>query len=93
MRGLVSEDEKYVQVNEFMSIEKKTQIEEFLKNRQETHSTITRTSDSGVGSWSRASTEWGSEEGAGGNIRCLMYGYFFFLFPHLKAGFADTAGT
>ena len=84
MRGLVSEDGKYVQVNEFMSIEKKTQVEEFLKNRQETHSTITRTSDSGVGSWSRASTEWGPEEGAGGNIRCLMYGYMsencFFCF-------------
>lgn len=49
-------------------------MEEFLENLQETYSTITRTSDSGVGTWSSASTECGSEEGAEGNIRSCMHG-------------------
>ena len=74
-RGLVSEDGKdFAQVKKFMPFERKIRVEEFLENLQETFSTITRTSDSGVGTWSSASTECGSEEGAEGNIRCCMHG-------------------
>ena len=74
-RGLVSEDGKdFAQVKKFMPFERKIRVEEFLENLQETFSTITRTSDSGVGTWSSASTECGSEEGAEGHIRCCMHG-------------------
>ena len=49
MQGLVSEDGKdFAQVRKFMSFAEKIRVEEFLENRQETNSTITRTSDSGV---------------------------------------------
>lgn len=76
MQGLVSEDgEDFAQVRKFMSFAEKIRVEEFLENRQETNSTITRTSDSGVGTWSPAPTECRSEEGAEGNIRSRMHGY------------------
>ena len=75
MRGLVSEDGKdFPQVKKLMSFATKYRVEEFLGNHQETHSTITRTFDSGVGTWSPAPTECGSEEGARGNIRSRMHG-------------------
>ena len=75
MQGLVSEDGKdFAQVKKFMSVERKIRVEEFLKNLQETSCRITRTSESGVGTWSSASTERGSEEGTEGNIRCCMHG-------------------
>nr|XP_058946110.1 uncharacterized protein LOC131774111 [Pocillopora verrucosa] len=68
MQGLVSEDGKdFAQVRKFMSFAEKIRVEEFLENRQETNSTITRTSDSGVGTWSPAPTECRSEEGAEGS--------------------------
>ena len=75
MQGLVSEDGKdFAQVKKFMSFERKIRVEEFLANLQETCSTITQTSDSGVGTRSSASTECGSGEDTEGNIRSCMHG-------------------
>ena len=85
MRGLVSEDGKdFPQVKKLMSFAAKIRVEEFLENHQETHSTITRTFDSGVGTWSPAPTECGSEEGAEG-LECMgvwqkLRKTFFFFF-------------
>lgn len=73
MRALVSENGKDVaQVEEFMSFERKIRVEEFLENLQETHSMITRTTDSGKGTWRSAPTECGSEEGAEGKNKSLL---------------------
>nr|XP_058966659.1 uncharacterized protein LOC131793263 [Pocillopora verrucosa] len=65
MQGVDSENGKdLVHVGEFMSYERKIRVEEFLGDLPENQSTISRTADSGVGTWSCAFTESRSKEGA-----------------------------
>ena len=50
---------------EFLPFDRKVRVEEYLENLQETYSEITLPSDSGVGTWSCAPSEYGFDEGEG----------------------------
>lgn len=74
MQGMDSENGKdLVHVEELMSYERKKRVEEFLGDLPDNQSTISRTADSGVGTWSCAFAERRSKEGAEGNSRSPPY--------------------
>ena len=47
----------------FLPFDRKVRVEEYLENLQETFSEITLPSDSGVGTWSSATSECGFDKG------------------------------
>ena len=47
----------------FLSFDRKVRVEEYLENLQETFSEITLPSDSGAGTWSSATSEYGFDKG------------------------------
>ena len=62
-----------VHVEELMSYERKKRVQEFLGDLPDNQSTISRTADSGVGTWSCAFAERRSKEGGEGNSRSPPY--------------------
>ena len=48
---------------EFLPFDRKVRVEEYLENLQETFSEITLPSDSGAGTWSSVTSEYGSNKG------------------------------
>ena len=52
---------------EFLPFDRKVRVEEYLENLQENFSEISIPSDSGVGTWSSAPSEYGFDKGENGS--------------------------
>ena len=52
---------------DFLPFDRKVRVEEYLENLQENFSEISIPSDSGVGTWSSAPSEYGFDKGESGS--------------------------